>query len=41
MAISISDYCYGTQEFDETLQSIAQKNEFTPIQNMMEWSKNF
>ena len=41
MAISINDYCYGTQEFDETLQTIAQENDFTPIQNMMEWSKNY
>ena len=41
MTVSISDYCYGTQEFGETLQTIAEENDFTPIENMMEWSKNY
>ena len=39
MTVSINDYCYGTQEFGEILQSIAEENNFTPIENMMEWSR--
>ena len=41
MAITIDDYCYGTPEFGETLQTIAREHSFTPIENMMEWSKDY
>ena len=41
MAISIRNNCYGTQEFGETLQAIAEENELTPIEDMMEWSKDY
>ena len=41
MAISIEDYCFGTKEFGEIIENIAQENGFTPIENMMEWSKDY
>ena len=41
MAITIDDYCYGTPEFGETLQTIAKDNGFTPIENMLDWSKDY
>ena len=39
MSASITGY--GTQEFEQILQSIAEENNFTPIDNMMEWSKDY
>ena len=41
MAVSINDYPYGTEEFNTTLTNIARENNFTPIDDMMAWSKDY
>ena len=41
MSVSMSDYRYGTAEYGQELQSIADECGFTPISNMLEWSKEY
>ena len=39
---SFLDNCsYGTEEFGDTLQQIAQEYDFTPIPDMLQWSKDY
>ena len=41
MSVSMSDYRYGTAEYGQELQAIAYECGFTPISNMLEWSKEY
>ena len=41
MTFNVENYSYGTEEFGDTLRQIAEEYDFTPIPDMLQWSKDY